>query len=61
MHTRHRIPTIFSLSLLDMLCCALGAMILLMLVNMWDARRQATGFKQASKELEGTLAALTGT
>jgi hypothetical protein len=61
MRTRHRIPTIFSLSLLDMLCCALGAMILLMLVNMWDARRQATVSRAKSRELEETLTALTGT
>jgi chemotaxis protein histidine kinase CheA len=41
MHMRHRIPVIFSLSMLDMLCCALGAVIFLMILNMWDAGRQA--------------------
>lgn len=33
MRTRHRPPSIFSMSMLDVLCCALGASILLMLLN----------------------------
>src|SRR6516162_7221237 len=41
MHLRNRVPVIFSLNMLDMLCCALGAVIFLMILNMWDARRQA--------------------
>jgi predicted nucleic acid-binding Zn-ribbon protein len=41
MQTRHRIPVVFSLSMLDMLCCALGAVVFLMIVNLWDARRQS--------------------
>jgi hypothetical protein len=67
MRTRHKMPTIFSLSMLDVLCCGLGGMILLMLLNMWDARRQSTAlalergrFGEKSKELDETLAALTG-
>jgi predicted nucleic acid-binding Zn-ribbon protein len=41
MRSRHRIPTIFSLSMLDVLCCGLGAVIFLMILNSWDAHRQA--------------------
>jgi septal ring factor EnvC (AmiA/AmiB activator) len=47
MRTQRRVPTIFSLSMLDVLCCGLGAVILLMIVNYWDARRQASHLVQA--------------
>jgi hypothetical protein len=38
MRQRHRIPTIFSLSMLDVLCCGLGAVILLMMMKFWLTR-----------------------
>src|SRR5262245_55564174 len=41
MKTRHRIPTIFNLSMVDVLCCALGCVILLWLVNFREAKRRA--------------------
>jgi hypothetical protein len=51
--------------MLDVLCCGLGGMILLMLLNMWDARRHSTALVAAkervgatSKELDETLASL---
>ena len=40
MRVHHRIPTIFNLSMVDMLCCALGCVILLWLLNMRDARER---------------------
>jgi hypothetical protein len=41
MRNRQRMPSVFSLSLLDMLCCGLGAVIFVMLLYAWEARRQA--------------------
>jgi hypothetical protein len=68
MRTRHRTPAIFSLSMLDVLCCGLGGMILLMLLYMWDARRESVAHAQArnrvaekSQELDESLAALSAT
>jgi predicted dithiol-disulfide oxidoreductase (DUF899 family) len=40
MRTRHKIPTIFNLSMVDVLCCALGCVILLWLVNFREAKRR---------------------
>jgi hypothetical protein len=61
MHIRHRVPVIFSLSMLDVLCCGLGAVIFLMILNFWDARRQATGFRQARTRAEQTSLRLSET
>src|SRR5215471_13389824 len=41
MRIRHRIPSIFNLSMVDVMCCALGCVILLWLVNLKDARQRA--------------------
>jgi hypothetical protein len=41
MRTRHRTPTIFNLSMVDVLCCALGCVILLWLLNLREARERA--------------------
>src|SRR3954469_13711882 len=38
MRVRHRIPSIFTLSMVDVLCCALGCVILLWLVNLREAK-----------------------
>jgi myosin heavy subunit len=38
MRVRHRIPSIFNLSMVDVLCCALGCVILLWLVNLREAK-----------------------
>ncbi len=48
MQTRHRIPTIFNLSMVDVLCCALGCVILLWLVNFRDAKRKAVDAGETS-------------
>lgn len=60
MRYRHRMPTIFSLSMLDVLCCALGAVILLMILNFWDARRKALAAERTQQELLQTQSALAG-
>ncbi len=38
MRVRHRIPSIFNLSMVDVLCCALGCVILLWLINLRQAK-----------------------
>src|SRR5947209_5466870 len=38
MPVRHRIPSIFTLSMVDVLCCALGCVILLWLLNLREAK-----------------------
>src|SRR4051794_29228398 len=54
MRTRHRIPTIFNLSMVDVLCCALGCVILLWLLNVRDARRRAVAAGESSALLADT-------
>jgi hypothetical protein len=61
MRMRHRTPTIFSLSMLDVLCCGLGAVILLMILNFWDARRQAVWLSQARERVGQTALQLSDT
>jgi predicted nucleic acid-binding Zn-ribbon protein len=51
MHTRHRTPTIFNLSMVDVLCCALGCVILLWLLNLRSAREEAVKVGETSKLL----------
>jgi septal ring factor EnvC (AmiA/AmiB activator) len=51
MQTRHRIPTIFNLSMVDVLCCALGCVILLWLVYFKEARSRAIAAGQTDKQL----------
>src|SRR5262245_32634165 len=51
MRTRHRIPTIFNLSMVDVLCCALGCVILLWLLNLREAKQRAEVAGQTSVEL----------
>ncbi len=38
MRVRHRVPSIFNLSMVDVLCCALGCVILLWLLNLREAK-----------------------
>jgi septal ring factor EnvC (AmiA/AmiB activator) len=54
MQTRHRIPTIFNLSLVDVLCCALGCVILLWLLNFREARRRAQAAGETAQQLKAT-------
>jgi hypothetical protein len=61
MHTRHRIPTIFNLSMVDVLCCALGCVILMWLINYREAKRRAAAAGETTKLLASTRASLTST
>jgi hypothetical protein len=58
MQTRHRIPTIFNLSMVDVLCCALGCVILLWLVNFREAKRRAAAAGETSTLLADTRSRL---
>jgi hypothetical protein len=52
MQTRHRTPTIFNLSMVDVLCCALGCVILWWLLNLRNARDEAVKVGETRKLLE---------
>jgi septal ring factor EnvC (AmiA/AmiB activator) len=54
MQTRHRIPTIFNLSMVDVLCCALGCVILLWLINFREAKRRAVAAGETTKLLSAS-------
>lgn len=52
MRNRQRTPMLFSLSMIDMLCCGLGAVIFLMILYSWDARRQSRALTATRQRLE---------
>lgn len=52
MRTRHRIPTIFSLSMLDVFCCALGCVIFLWLWNDRLAKLRLKAADETQRQLE---------
>lgn len=52
MRTRHKIPTIFNLSMVDVLCCALGCVILLWLVNFREAKRRTLAVGETATRLD---------
>ncbi len=54
MQVRHRIPSIFNLSMVDVLCCALGCIILLWLVYFKEARERSIAAGHINKELTAT-------
>lgn len=56
MRTRHRPPSFFNLSMVDILCCALGCMILLWLLNLREARQKSLQAGTTSEQLQATLA-----
>jgi septal ring factor EnvC (AmiA/AmiB activator) len=55
MRTRHRIPNLFSLSMVDVLCCALGCVILLWLLNLREAKQRAQEVLRANEQLAVAL------
>src|SRR6516225_7554723 len=61
MRIRHRIPSIFNLSMVDVLCCALGCVILLWLVNLREAKQRAAAAGLAAEQLNQTQARLSDT
>ncbi len=56
MRTRHRIPTIFSLSMLDVFCCALGCVIFLWLWNDRLAKMRLKAADETQRQLESVRA-----
>src|SRR5712691_8957389 len=59
MKVRHRIPTIFNLSMVDVLCCALGCVILLWLLNLREAKHRAVLAGTTTDRLTATQKELT--
>lgn len=51
---RHRIPTIFNLSMVDVLCCALGCVILLWLLNLREVKEREDAIGRTGVELAQT-------
>src|SRR5262245_32841594 len=54
MRTRHRVPTIFNIWMLDVFCCALGCVILLWLWNERLAKARAQAFEETHQRLDST-------
>lgn len=61
MRIRHRIPSIFNLAMVDVLCCALGCVILLWLVNFREAKQRAQAASRSADELKLAQASLAST
>ena len=61
MRTRHRIPTIFNLSMVDVLCCALGCVILLWLLNLREAKEETITAGKTWEQLKTTQTQLEET
>jgi hypothetical protein len=58
MIVRHRIPSVFGIYMVDVLCCALGCVILLWQVNYQEAQTQTAAAKARNDELTHSLAQL---
>src|SRR5262245_2594984 len=54
MKLRHRMATIFSIYMVDVLCCALGCVILLWLINFREAKNRAAAASETGKRLSDT-------
>ena len=61
MQIRHKIPSIFNLSMVDVLCCALGCCILLWLLNLREAKERSELAGRTQGELTQTEAKLATT
>jgi hypothetical protein len=61
MQIRHRIPTIFNLSMVDVLCCALGCVILLWLLNLREAKERALAAGETGTRLQAVQSDLDET
>jgi hypothetical protein len=58
MRVRHRIPSIFNLSMVDVLCCALGCVILLWLVNLREAKYHEESAEEEHLRITNELAGI---
>jgi hypothetical protein len=59
MKLRYRMPTIFSIYMVDVLCCALGCVILLWLINFREAKNRAAAVSETGKRLTDTKSDLS--
>jgi rubrerythrin len=55
MRVRHRIPSIFNLSMVDVLCCALGCVILLWLLNLREAKHHEETAEEQNRQVTSLL------
>jgi hypothetical protein len=55
MRVRHRIPSIFNLSMVDVLCCALGCVILLWLINLREAKHNEDSVEEEHRRITSEL------
>jgi hypothetical protein len=55
MRVRHRIPSIFNLSMVDVLCCALGCVILIWLINLRQSKQHEDDAKKHEAETNSLL------
>jgi hypothetical protein len=60
MRVRHRIPSIFNLSMVDLLCCALGCVILLWLLNLRNAKNHEEEAAKQQDDLSRLLDSARG-
>ena len=58
MRVRHRIPSIFNLSMVDVLCCALGCVILLWLINLREAKHHEEDAEEEHRQIATELAGI---
>ena len=58
MRVRHRIPSIFNLSMVDVLCCALGCVILLWLINLREAKQYEDSAGEEQRRIADELTRL---
>ncbi|HEY2786958.1 MAG TPA: VWA domain-containing protein [Fimbriiglobus sp.] len=61
MKTRHKSPTLVSMWMLDVFCCALGCVTLLWLMNIREAKLEAARASTALTDLASTKSILTST
>src|SRR5262249_21338324 len=54
------IPSIFNISMVDVLCCALGCVMLLWLLNLREAKERAVSMGETTQKLESTQGQLLG-
>jgi DNA repair exonuclease SbcCD ATPase subunit len=58
MRVRHRIPSIFNLSMVDVLCCALGCVILIWLINLRESKQHEEQAGSLLQKKESEIAEL---
>jgi hypothetical protein len=58
MRVRHRIPSIFNLSMVDVLCCALGCVILLWLINLREAKEHEENAEEQHRQVTAQLTSI---